>query len=163
MPLYRLRELAAHMLPNSPFTAQAAVVRPSKNAPARAGMTYALNIVNLRPGYPARSGPCRTSLPNSENYAKALDRHRPVALASARGRRDNVRETRPCTHKSEIGKQRLVTVRFTPDSGHSSVQVGCPLCANSRHSPRASGELSPPRFVEPKRCRTAPGTTMRRR
>jgi hypothetical protein len=25
-------------------------------------------------------------------------------------------------------------VRFTPDSGHSSVQVGCPLSANSRHS-----------------------------
>ena len=28
-------------------------------------------------------------------------------------------------------------VRFTPDSGHSSVQVGCPKSANSRHSPPA--------------------------
>jgi hypothetical protein len=35
------------MLPNSPFTAQAAVVRLSKNAPAMVGMMYAFNIVDL--------------------------------------------------------------------------------------------------------------------
>jgi hypothetical protein len=35
------------MLPNSPFTAQAAVVRLSKNAPAMAGMMYAFNMVDL--------------------------------------------------------------------------------------------------------------------
>jgi hypothetical protein len=28
---------------------------------------------------------------------------------------------------------RLCHVRFTPDSGHSSAQVGCPLSANTRH------------------------------
>src|SRR5262245_42478208 len=33
------------MLPNSPVTAQAAVARPSRNAPVTAGMTYALNLV----------------------------------------------------------------------------------------------------------------------
>src|SRR5262245_4718054 len=33
------------MLPNSPVTAQAAVAMPSRNAPATAGMTYALNMV----------------------------------------------------------------------------------------------------------------------
>jgi hypothetical protein len=33
----------------------------------------------------------------------------------------------------EIRKQRLVNVRFTPDSEHSSVQLECPLSAISRH------------------------------
>src|SRR5262245_30321253 len=33
------------MLPNSPVTAQAAIARPSRNTPATAGMTYALNMV----------------------------------------------------------------------------------------------------------------------
>ena len=44
---YRLRELAAHMLPNSPLTAKAAVAMPSSKAPAMADVRYALTMIYL--------------------------------------------------------------------------------------------------------------------
>src|SRR6478736_9595433 len=49
--------LIAHMLPNSPFAAQAAVARLSKNAPASAGITYALNMVTSLVGQLGVCGP----------------------------------------------------------------------------------------------------------
>jgi hypothetical protein len=34
------------------------------------------------------------------------------------------------------GKQGMVNVRFTPNSGHVQCNSACPLCANSGHSRR---------------------------
>jgi len=36
--------------------------------------------------------------------------------------------------RNHVGKT-PVDVRFTPNSGHCRATVGCPLCANSGHSP----------------------------
>jgi hypothetical protein len=67
--------------------------------------------------------------PNAEAVGKKPIKKKPVSYASAQ---------RSISQNVRFGSladmtDRSCHVRFTPDSGHSSAQVGCPLSANSGH------------------------------
>ena len=82
--------------------------------------------------------------------------HRPKAVVGqgitlARGR--NVR----FGSEADIHR-RLTDVRFTPESGHSSAQLSCPLCAKSGHSRHCHAAVLTKRNTcsSPSRCECVP-------